>query len=349
MQKLFLFLFFGTVLFSATATAQISLTAANMPSVGIIITTREADSAWVTRQNLGTPGANRTWNFTNITPEAGSTNLSTTYIPPAGTPFLSEFPGATLVGREGSGEEASYSYFQTSATQFGIMGNASATNKAKFTPPVVGFRFPATYQSKATGTTNSVIDIGIADANGMLNDTMEVDAWGRVTTPLGTFDALRVKRTQTGTLTVLGSIPLTFRNTIYEWWTTQYRAPVFSYNLIDINVVGIQRLQTLSADYLISTTSSAREFQNLPAAVTFTPNPVSDHTVMTVKTDVAEPADLFIYNVSGQLVRTETGIQLNAGENKQDLPLGTLAPGTYVAVLQGKTRVLGRQEFVKTF
>jgi hypothetical protein len=348
MQKLLLLLL-GTVLFSATVVAQISLTPVNMPVNGTIVVNRDADSVWITRQNLGTPGANKTWNFTNITPLAGSANVATTYIPPAGTPFLSEFPGATLVGREGSGDEASYSYFQTSATQFSIMGNASATNKAKFTPPVVGFRLPATYQTKATGTTMAVIDIGVADATGMLNDTMEVDAWGRVTTPLGTFDALRVKRTQTGTLTVFGSIPLTFRNLIYEWWTTQYRAPVFSYNLIDINVVGLQRLQTLGGNYLVSTTSSARDFQNLPAAVTFTPNPVNDHTVMTVKTDVSEPADLFIYNVSGQLVRTETGIQLNAGENRQDLPLGTLAPGTYVAILQGKTRVLGRQEFVKTF
>jgi len=102
-------------------------------------------------------------------------------------------------------------------------------------------KFPLNFGNTHFSRGYTAIDLNpIADGAWSQNRTRTttVDGWGSVTTPAGTFDALRVKHeiSESNSITYQGfTIPVPAINTVeYEWWANGKKIPVLKMTTIDI-------------------------------------------------------------------------------------------------------------------
>lgn len=326
--------------------SQITLTEANAPKAGLKFTNRSLDSAWAARLNLGTPGTNKTWNFSGAVVAAGQPDFTEEYIAAAGTPYTASFPTANLVLRQGTGEDASYQYFQRSSAQYTLLGSQDAEQKLTFTPPIVALKFPATYGYKNISTGKTDIAGSSFTATGTLMDTSEIDAWGSITTPRGTYQALRLRRIQSGVLTVLGIVPANLRNVSYEWYAADFASPVFVYATSSINIPLLnQSINDLTAHFLVNvSTVGVRDAERWAAKLAFAPNPARQQTTLTVQSDEQTVAELTVFDATGRLVCHQRGLNLSAGSTTHDVLLPNVAAGQYMAILRSQKGILGIQQ-----
>lgn len=144
----------------------------------------------------GNAGANQTWDFSALNAESIET---AEFLDPTGTPYATDFPDATLAFPIDVG----YGYLVNSANGltllgFGFGGEAIQLNE-------VWAEWPMEYENTFgwelnidTIVENTFLPFPGADILRVKKDTAntsEVDAWGSLTIPMGTFEALRVKKT----------------------------------------------------------------------------------------------------------------------------------------------------------
>jgi len=150
-----------------------------------------------------------------------------------------------------------------------------------------------------------------------------VDGWGSITTPFGTFDALRIRHNiqESDSLffEVLGTgtwIPLPIPNsTIYEWWAAGELEPV---------------LRITTNDILGTETVTAIEYRDVfdPALVSLDENELSliqvypNPVVETLIVEKADQTEYTIVNASGQVVLAGTVVGDQFKLSVEDLPVG---------------------------
>ena len=166
-----------------------------------------------------------------------------------------------------------------------------------------------------------------------------VDGWGSLTTPLGTFDALRIKHdileTDSIYQTLFGSgawiAPPTFSTTIYEWWTNQKNEC-----LVRATVGGFGQNQgapTIQYQDIYLGLDAALE-ENI-FEVSFYPNPVTDWCYF----NATAPIEFVqIFDQFGRLVFE----QQNAAFIGY-FDLGNLISGTYTLVVHSAKASIHRK------
>ncbi len=200
------------------ANAQITITSADMPAVGDSFPVRR--DTMPSGFSVGQAGANRTWDFSALQPDV----LDTTHaVAPSSTPYAADFPNANLAL---TNDFSGYLFYRNTAAALKAEGFANVDPNlgvvsVNFNPIPDQYRFPATYLTRFSGNTGfqeakpyaqlpaniqSQIDAAMASCinpnatvtqvrvtfTSTYKDT--IDAWGKVITPLGEYDALRRKR-----------------------------------------------------------------------------------------------------------------------------------------------------------
>jgi PKD repeat protein len=192
MQKFTFFLLGFCLFFSLPITAQISLNQSDIPTAGSAVIMAEASTTGV---SPGSAGSNQTWDFSALDTIQIDT---TTYITPAEAPNSDDFPMTNLVSYNQGG------YFYNYVTSSALWGLGGAIDFAEpgnfvsiyFDPMSKQMVFPTTYGTTFSDSTN--IDIIIEDPEGAFRtktvqkSEFEVDGYGTVITPSGSFDALRM-------------------------------------------------------------------------------------------------------------------------------------------------------------
>ena len=220
----FYLLFFAT-LFSTSLIAQPVITDAITPEIGDTwtITFMEADNF-----DPGSGGANQTWDFSGLD-ISNAIDLNVQILDQANIPGGPSYPDADFVWYL-QGFEV-YNYYTVDQDSLTLIAGASIQNEEVdfetiFIDPEDGLHFPMNYgdtydyysqfEQIIFGTS-----IGINERNGMVN----VDAYGTVITPNGTYDnLLRIIITETS----FGST-----NTQYAWLDVNNFVPVFLYETSD--------------------------------------------------------------------------------------------------------------------
>jgi hypothetical protein len=327
----------------ATTNAQITLTSANVPTANLVANMAEADSVWTAALNIGPAGTNQTWDFSSATsPYAPYPPF---YVSPANTPSASSFPGCNLASTDQLSDTASYNYLKVTPTAVSLLGFKSNTDSVKYKSPLKEFIIPTAYQTTFTQKdTLSGVGGGYA-ITGTTTETVLVDAWGNVTTPLGSFACLRIKRNTTQNLVALGIIPLTVTSITYEWWAAGHKSPVFTYDNTTTSALG-NTTSSLTATYLTDETTASTEPFQAGARLSVFPNPVYGLATLSFTTNTAGKADLLVYSLNGKLVKSERGISVSAGENIQKMDLQHLAPGNYMAMVLLNGRMVGVQKII---
>jgi len=221
-----------TFLFCLSLHAQITLTTSDMPSVGDTFPAYR--DTQVPGFSIGQKGANRTWDFSNLQPDE---TVTTYAVAPSSTPYNSTFSASSFALTT---DFNAYLYYTNSASALRVDGLASndanlGVIAVPFSPKPDQYRFPTTYLGAFSGNSGFVaakpynqlpqnikdqIDNALASFPGATVNQVRVtftstytdtiDAWGTVTTPLGTYNALRRKRVENSTTIIEAQIQILF-------------------------------------------------------------------------------------------------------------------------------------------
>ncbi|HRF75067.1 MAG TPA: T9SS type A sorting domain-containing protein [Chitinophagales bacterium] len=272
--------------------------------------------------NPGPAGENVTWDFSDII-ESGA-EYGYTWVDVASTPDGGDFPGANIAADNGPG---TYSYFKVTASEFTNYGVSAAGSIVVYQDPEEIFVFPMTYGTTNTDDLFSEFINGIAfERSGTV--TMEVDAYGTLILPSGTYtDVLRVKvKEDYMDEADLLPTPIIYDFTNYYWLKAGVKGPLFQY--FDLVTDGGFPFEDQQAAYAENVAVGIAEHNTIQSLTIF-PNPVKEVATIIVPEGINSAA-ISIYNNLGQVV-TSTVETVN--HNTITLPVGYLQSGIYMIAL----------------
>jgi hypothetical protein len=328
--------------------SQITVTDNDILSIGDIMHIAETDSI-DSSINIGNSGPNQNWDFSTLQ----ITNVETLQcIDPNGTPHSQYYPNANLCIEE-SGD---YLYFNKSSSKVEMLGEGDSV----FQQPIVVLPLSLTYGATYTdgpimmldsiiggpvvnlilssqGITANMISLGAAHTADTLNIQLEfvtdfdVDAWGSMTIPMGTFNCLRLKieRTSNSIIQVYCSDTITGNGSgwytlpwsdldqeiSYQWWSNDVSA---KFALAEVQVDSIGNIDN-SVRFLHN---SASNIQNA-SVNSIKAYPIPTTYMLYIDTD-AKKADYKIYDMTGQMVLHK------AFSTNKTLNLSNIKKGTYL-------------------
>lgn len=190
--------------------------------------------------NYEKSGANQNWDFSKITPTSQDVQR---YFTPTSTPYLLQFFSASYglpeqldlgpVGGTGFASNVFGFYRSTSAALVSVGKGATVQSLPLgivYTQRDTIFKFPLNYGNVKSGYfegSASLLGLGALVQTG--DRRTEVDGWGTVTTPYGTFDCIRVISEVDGTDSISFNgfgIPVPNSRTEYYWLAKNQKFPI---------------------------------------------------------------------------------------------------------------------------
>jgi hypothetical protein len=246
--------------------AQISITNTSMPNVNDTIrysTTNQNVSALI-----NTSGANKQWdasdlvaNFQDIARFRTPASINILYALSFGSSTYGTESQSLNFGPVAQGTDA-YTFYRKTSDYFINTGRAFTVQGIPLSQNYndTMFRFPLTYgQIDSNLWVSNEVNALVATIRTTGKRVNEVDGWGTITTPYGTFDCLRVKSTLRTTDTVRTSLiplpfPVTQNTTEYKWFVTGQRIPI-----LEISIQGSGLAQQTTVRYRDSVRPEAFE------------------------------------------------------------------------------------------
>ena len=209
MKRIKLFIISITFLGSNTF-AQITVTDADLIGVGDIIYQAWDTTSISSAINVGNAGANQTWDFSSLQASDWDT---TEFISPTGTPYANMYPSANLCFKD----DVEYYYVNKSTGGLELVGIDNLPINMILVP------LPLTYGLTYSDGPNTIMDssmenmfipdslapfisfnplldkIDSINVKVTLTNNFNVDAWGNVTIPIGTYSSLRINAEETTT------------------------------------------------------------------------------------------------------------------------------------------------------
>lgn len=340
MQKHIIGFVFITV-FSWQSFSQIIITADEILDVGdVVIQGFNSDPpATITP---GEAGADKTWDYTEL-------NIADTdtfnFVSPINTPYWQSFPGSNICLH--MQKDANYVYFNKNDNDLQMMGVALKIDElgrveSKVKPPEEFLKFPYEYGYMVDETFDYVF---VADGSAYSVDSVrlkritdkssEVDAWGTMSVPMGTYEVLRVHETREIKDSIWGKLPfigwqfLTVEQSSeerYLWWSDD---PEVGYVLVNLNV-DVDNGNVTSAEFMAEPMHvGSKKIYAVSDAEIF-PNPVKDF--IHLKATGTGSKEFMIFNSTGEIVFAQNFIATN-----KDFYLGFLEKGFYVYKIIGES------------
>ncbi len=168
-----------------------------------------------------------------------------------------------------------------------------------------------------------------------------IDGWGSITTPYGTFNALRIKHDITeldsiymGNFSIWIPIPVP-PSSIYEWWTTGQKEPIL--RITTSNLGGNETVN--SVEYRDSYRGLDAGLTEMSTEFQIYPNPVNNQ--LTLKTE-KQIEKVNILDITGKQIKEITNISCN----QLEINTSELMKGIYYLEIHSKDQVK-REPFIK--
>lgn len=308
----------------------------------------------------GSFGISQTWNMSALN---SHTTDTLTFLPPSWAPNP-DFPSSNLAAKQGWTDN--YVYLTNSASGLTVEGSSGTvdfgggptTISQVNTPSEILMNFPGNYLSTFTNNYvgNTYAYLGFDPGIGFTIDsvhihshvkkTVIVDAWGSLTTPLGTFNVLRLEETVVKYDTTDAQIPAlggwvygvdasADSTTGYSWWANGVGFPLVSIKLDSMSnikeTIWLQALPAVGINEQINAT-----------VVNVFPNPAQNQINFTVEANKIGAIQLL--DVTGRMI----DYILVTGDNVV-VDISKLATGVYSYALVGKDNaILNRGKFTVT-
>ena len=174
--------------------AQITVNSSDIAGIGSMyyMTTDTFTSYFPGAINPGPAGANKTWNF--FTQLLDGKNDTVNVTNPAWTPQGANFPGSNMAIVHANGNT---DYLQNNSTGLYLVGMYVDTSVILYVPKDKQIGFPDTYNSSFQITSQYDVTVpfffGIDSLRlkEVKTEKVVTDGWGKIITPLGTFNCLR--------------------------------------------------------------------------------------------------------------------------------------------------------------
>jgi Secretion system C-terminal sorting domain len=339
---------------TASLTAQITITSADMPNAGDSILLSVTNTVGAIDPALTGPSYN--WDFSTLTPNfQRPEKFDSPFSFP--TPFNILFNifntsygkdnnTITSIPLPGVSFDAAYDFMKESSSKLKQIG-AGFTINAIPLPFLYGsddivYTFPMNYLNQDSCDYKYGLDIPTVGYYGQTGHRVNiVDGWGMVTTPYGTFNALRVKSkiAAIDSINILGfgtNIPRPLKYE-YKWLATAKQIPVLQIDASDlfgtITVTNVQYIDTIvpGVPYLGIAENQSSSFNS-----TAFPNPCIEN--ISIGYNLQEKAAIHIsfIDVLGKTVATVLNETKTAGNYQQQISIAdlNLVNGVYFLVLQ---------------
>jgi hypothetical protein len=371
MKKIFTFLLL-TSLFNLKAQTPITLTRADFPcpsaaACGLpdsILYTSVPISSTV---NTSSSGASSTWDMSML---ANGTPNYQKLLPMSATPFIFQLAflscdfvqpllGNTAVGGLPVADAFEYfNYAGTSSSRLEIKGfGANVTIPgstlpiplpAVYTSPDIIYQFPIAYGNKDSSLSGYSLTIPLGGTIGDVTfkrkqkRVNEVDGWGSIITPAGTFDVLRLKSSidRIDSL-ITGFIPIGFpsKPLEYKWLGNTKQIPVFQVNG---TVFGSNFTPNAINFWGVPKVTGIEEIG--PASNLFLfPNPTKENCSIQYFLTNSSDLDILITNLEGKLVGEFHFKNQQGGKHTEILPLSALSNGTYLVRCISNSKVISNK------
>jgi hypothetical protein len=310
--------------------SQIQITSADMLSLKGTMQTTLQEVEESTPVDLGSPGANQTWDFRNKM-IVDSLLTSNTYLDPSEAEGASFFPTANLVQRISTIPDSGFTlfaYYRVSDPYFVELGEYQVISSPFDTTFVTVDNdtvalFPLSYgDSWMTSRHDTSDTFGIVNIN-IDSSKYTVDAWGTVMIPLGSFQCLRLRQEEKNINKTIvqgieiGSSTQTFIQ--YDWlskgafsvaWAQSQEGET---NLNFTDALGFGRLEATSGTVSVESPTTTPETFSLQQNY---PNPFNPETRIGFSLDERTEVDLSVFNTIGQKVRTLAHGSYEAGSHE---------------------------------
>jgi hypothetical protein len=332
MKQFFLTFSLLIALVIGSASAQITITQADLPTIGLQVI-RAVDNT--TQINPGNPGLNQVWDFTNLVPSVYDTTL---YLPPQGQINYQNYPDADVAVKHLNGNPPPYwDYEYIRYTDQGIryvgdedmitiFGDFTMTIHITCNPNPLSLQLPFTYGNQFTQESTYEWHMVTRNAGQLMDSIKQIshmnitttgDASGMMMTPYGSFPVLRVKT------------DIISQDSVFNWTTNGwvfYSFDISSYSNYrwyanDYYEVGLYQFEEgkgntmtfFKSETVVGT--SVAPFTNNYSVF---PNPSTD--VLTIQ-GAEIPERVEIYNTSGKMVLSDS--------NSTTLKVSGLPSGLY--------------------
>lgn len=317
---------FGLLTFSFS---QITVTSSNFAAAGDMTIT-STDTLISTA--IGSTGTNQTWSFTSMTSHFYDTM---NFLATSATPYATDFPSSNITMDLGNDDLL---FINSSSTTLEILGGLVFGQPLTFSDPQTRVNFPLNYGDNLSDTYAAIAEVSGADV-GLPVDSVRltltgtssssVDSWGTMTTPLGTYDVLRVTDTNIQN-TITDMKVITWSNASNETDTTY--SHTYYTNHADVKFVLLEyefdpaTNMTNSIDWLHLVSPAGIEENKINFDIY--PNPAQDNLI--IRTD--ENIDLItIIDLSGKVMMTSFKSTINVSSIPKGFYFANIKSGNKTA------------------
>jgi Secretion system C-terminal sorting domain len=348
----------GVLLFLSSLTfSQITITQNDVIDVGDYIITKE-DTMPLPAINPGSAGINQTWDFSTLQQH----NIDTLgFDLPSTTTYYSYFPNANICGKDTTG--GGY-YIQKNAQCLTIEGFAGTVDLqgvptqviAPFQPADTIIKFPLNYLDWGHGGHVEIDQIEYVGMNigGFMIDSAHVktskkksfvvDAWGNLTTPIGTYSVLR-QNTQEIEIDSIWILPqLTQTWTLYQATADTFKMYSWFAHNMGLQLVEMEWDEASSAAVTVSWLSETNHnsiFETKPMNLEVYPNPTSSMLFVNFKENSS--GTIRIYDVKGSLLLIDNIFN----EKAKVVDVTSLVKGMYIVEFVTDENVVYTNKVVK--
>ena len=376
MRSIYLCIFSFFLAFS-WAHAQITISSDYFPAIGDTLKT--ATDNLPEGIDIGTPGGPQTWNFTTL--QAPFT-LNTTFLDATTGGAYSSFLDADLMVQLTAGSEAYYNLTTSKLEYLGYYGSdplgLGLEIVARYSPPLIERRAPLNYQNSYESTGDLLLPFSADDIPGGFLDSLpitpdsfrlrintvrteEMDAFGTIQIPGGSYEVLRMKRIDVSQNRLDAKLPFInwidvtdliqenpffgeITTTSYHYFSNLSKEPI-AVVTTDSDTEEPNRVEFKVVDNIINTNLSLSNQQ--PSLFAF-PNPSYGDLRFDFQNLRPGNYAIKIYNILGMEVwKKEFWV---AGNRSIKVNLGQLRKGTYLYSLvnaKGKTLATKRLLIVR--
>lgn len=354
MRKIFIpCLFFSTFSFT-----QITINSTDFLATGDSVLSSIGDIKDITNSHLTTTGPNLNWNFSFLNPIYQVTDHNSPISSPLEWlnfgPFVPSQYQASYVSDLLENTPSSVTsiinnyvnikitdYIRLTPDSMTTIGNGLTINgfavPLKYSKIEKNYDFPIQYNNSTISRGQGEVDFSaIYNAQYKLRKlhTSLVDGWGVITTPYGTFNALRIKHEISRVdsfLIAIPNLPLTWipiptLTRQYEWWTNNEKAPILK--ILTIDVFGTETISFVKYKDIVRDFSNSANLNELnKGQISVYPNPVYED--LTIVND-GTIKKIEITDLKGTRVLFFEGLDLNL--NKIDM--SNLEKGSYIIQIE---------------
>lgn len=324
-----------TLLLSVLANAQISISSTDMPVNGD--TLRFSNVLPATSIDYLSTGVNYNWDFSDLEPESQgldeyklASSVNFTY----GLFFGMSAYGVKIIESIGTGQfqfEDIFDFFSSTSNRFRAEGRGLTFQglpiPSNYSDEDEIYQFPLNYGDRDSSTFKVKFSVpSLLDLYQYGYRINEVEGWGNITTPFGTFEAIKVKsiiyRTDSVVLSQLPfPIAIPSVNYEYKWLAKNQHLPILQVNLTEAQG-NSQVSQIKYRDNYRGISSPNSISENLINRLKIYPNPANDKYLYI---ENASNSIFELFDLSGKLIVNQL-----IDSDFQQISLPYLQKGLYI-------------------